>query len=120
MRVRSSDSVTIISLDPEATLLHLHEAARSLVEERKDVDSVWLFGSLAKGDAVPGSDADILVVLKQSNRRPEDRLTDFVDAFSGAGVPVEVLAYTQDEIGKMQADGNLFITGILEHRIPLA
>ncbi len=119
MRVRSSDSVTIISLNSEATLRRLRDAARSFVEERKEVDSVWLFGSLAKGDAVPGSDADIFVVLKQSDRRPEDRLTDFVDAFSGAGVPIEVLAYTQDEIDKMQADGNLFIKGILEHRIRL-
>jgi predicted nucleotidyltransferase len=120
MRVRSSDSVTIISLEAEAILQRLREAARSLIKQRDEVGSVWLFGSLAKGQAVPGSDADILVVLKEATRSPQDRLTEYVGAFAGVGVPAEVLAYTHDEIDAMRAEGNFLIHSILEDRLQLA
>lgn len=73
-----------------------------------------------QGQAVPGSDADIVVVLKKDTRLPKDRLTEYVGAFAGVGVPVEVLAYTQDEIDAMCAEGNLFIRAIVEHRLQLA
>jgi predicted nucleotidyltransferase len=48
-----------IDLSPLRTLL-------VRIEERYQPEQVWLFGSRARGDAEPGSDWDLLVVVPDS------------------------------------------------------
>jgi len=81
---------------------------------------VWLFGSLATGDALPGSDVDILIILEQSEYCPVKRLTAFVDDFSGLGIPVDVFSYTETEIDEMLRVENSFVRTMLDQRIRLA
>jgi predicted nucleotidyltransferase len=59
---------------------------------------VILFGSFAEGRAVPGSDVDILIVLRRDSRRIMDRSPEFLEKFSGIGIGVDVFAYTVDEL----------------------
>ena len=65
---------------------------------------MWLFGSLARGDFLPGSDADILIVLKDCELPFRDRLDRFAGAFSEIGIPVDVLPVTVSELNERKDD----------------
>jgi len=84
---------------------------------RDDVLEVSLFGSLARGNYAPGSDADIYILLKEDSRRFMDRIPEFLKHFSGAGLPVEVFPYTLEEVAEM-GDGG-FIKAIENEKIML-
>ncbi len=88
----------IFWLDSDEVLRRLRAAARRLVGDRPEVASVHLFGSLSAGRAVPGSDADVLILLERSDRRWLDRPLDYLPAFDDVGVPVELFCYTPDEV----------------------
>jgi predicted nucleotidyltransferase len=64
----------------------------------QNIVKVILFGSFAKGRAIPGSDVDILIVLRSDSRRFMDRIPEYLDAFSGIGIGVDVFPYTVDEL----------------------
>ena len=85
MRIRLSGSVKIFSLEPSLVIERLKARAQALKKEEQKVLGVYLFVSLARGEAVPGSDADMLVVLKDSGKPLLDRAADFMDFFCGAG-----------------------------------
>jgi predicted nucleotidyltransferase len=68
------------------------------VAERPEVQAVYLFGSLATGRAVPGSDADVLVVLDHSEERWLDRAARYRHYFAGVGLAVELFCYTPEEL----------------------
>jgi predicted nucleotidyltransferase len=70
------------------------------VTARSDVIAVCLFGSLAEGRAVPGSDADIMLLLRETSRRFMDRPLEYAPYFRGAGMPVEVFCYTVEEAAR--------------------
>jgi len=57
---------------------------------------VLLYGSLARGDYAPGSDADLLVVLSDSSEPPANR----PPLLPVLGLPIchELLVYTEDEL----------------------
>ena len=90
-------------------LPRLEEVAKRLLASRADVLEVSLFGSLARGNYAPGSDADIYILLKEDPRRFMDRIPEFLEHFSGAGLPVEVFPYTLEEVTKME-DGRFMKT----------
>jgi predicted nucleotidyltransferase len=85
----------------------LEEAVLVLARENPEIEQIWLFGSLARGDAVPGSDADILVVLSDSRLPFLDRSAHYQPESCGIGV--DVLAYTRSEFERMRAGGNHFL-----------
>lgn len=118
MRSRSSGSVRIISLDVDRIMKGLQSAARKLRQVDENVLEVYLFGSLAKGRAVPGSDADILIILESSPKPPLERVTDFMDFFSGLGIGVDIFPYTRVEMEKHKDDP--FLQEILRDRVRLA
>lgn len=97
MRKESYGSVTVFWLDRAEVERRLAAAARALVAGRPDVVGVYLFGSLAEGRAVPGSDADVLVLLARSTQRWLDRPLEFAGYFAECGIGVELFCYTVDE-----------------------
>jgi len=119
MRVKSSSSVRIISLDVESIIRKLKFAARELKKSNSNVLDVFLFGSLAKGETVPGSDADLLIVLKKSKKRIIDRVTDFMDSFSGMGMGIDIFPYTVEEINAFKKEENSLIKEAVSHGINL-
>jgi predicted nucleotidyltransferase len=101
--------VQVFSLDRE----------RALAELRRDcqVEAVALFGSLAQGRAIPGSDADVLVLLRaHPQARWFDRIPDYALA---AGLPVEVFPFTWAELQRGAQSPGLIRT-ILRTYLPLA
>ncbi len=63
--------------------------------------AVVLFGSFASGRAVPGSDLDVLIVLRDDPRPFLDRIPDY--APDDVPFPVDVFPYTMAEIAAGQS-----------------
>src|SRR5215468_5296711 len=91
---RSSSSSGVVFLDRARALAEVQRAVTALVDRRPGVREVWLYGSLARGDATPRSDADLLVVLDEDARRPMDRIPEFLLLLQGVGRPTDVLVLT--------------------------
>lgn len=112
--------VRVFALDAERARARLEECARALLRGDPEVEEVRLFGSLARGEAHPGSDADLLVVLRTSRLPFLDRGAEVLRHFAGAGIGCDVLAYTRDEIERMRAEGNPLIRAIDAESVSLA
>ncbi|NOX54146.1 MAG: nucleotidyltransferase domain-containing protein [Planctomycetes bacterium] len=89
--------MTIFWLDRKLALERAKEAAGRVLAECPDVVRVGIFGSVATGRAVPGSDVDVLIVLSQSDERPLDRPARFQPYFETVGLPVDLFCFTEDE-----------------------
>ena len=90
----------------------LRRAARRLGKAHPEIEAVWLFGSLARAEAVPGSDADILVVLDASALPFAQRPMHY--RLEGCGISVDMLIYTRAEMERMHREGSPFLRRIVE------
>jgi predicted nucleotidyltransferase len=107
MLKKSSSSVSAYFLDRTRIRGKLDEACQLLVKERPAVRSILLFGSFARGRAVPGSDLDLAIVIGGLDSRPwPQRTGDFLPYFAGLGVPVDLFCYTQAEWQEGLSNGN--------------
>jgi predicted nucleotidyltransferase len=95
--------VTVFSLDRDACRAALERLARALCATRSEVEDVILFGSLVGGRAGPRSDADILIILRDSPLRFLDRITSYARAFATSPIPCDVLPYTRAEVESLAA-----------------
>jgi predicted nucleotidyltransferase len=77
-----------------------------------EIERVIVFGSLVRGDAVPGSDVDLLLVLRESNLSFLDRIPHYLPSRFPVGV--DVFPYTREEFERMIGDGNPFVREALE------
>lgn len=96
--------VRVFRLDREGTVRRVVEAAGRLVAERPGVEEVHLFGSLARGDAVPGSDADVLVVLEDGAPAEPDPADWFPSRDIGLGV--DLLVWRRSALERAVGEGN--------------
>jgi uncharacterized protein len=60
-------------------------------------DRIYLFGSVARGDAGPDSDYDILLVVPDSSPPEQRRSRLAYDALWGTGTAADVLVWTATE-----------------------
>jgi len=97
MPSRSSTSSGVAFLDRARALAEVRRAVATLVAQRAGVREAWLFGSLARGNATPRSDADLLFVVDEDARRPMDRIPEFLRLLQGVGRPTDVLVLTVAE-----------------------
>jgi len=91
--------------------------ARELAEAHPEVERVLVFGSLVRDEAVPGSDVDFLVVLKDSPVPFLERASRYMPHRFPVGV--DVFAYTQAEVEEMLAQGNFFLRCALAEGVEL-
>lgn len=115
---RLADSVNVTYLDGEAILEQLRQASRR-IRQNPNVVNVYLFGSFTRGDYVPGSDADIAIILKRDDRRIMDRIPEFLAFFDEVDVGVDVFPYTEAEFEHMKSADNPFIQEILSNGVEL-
>ena len=97
VREESFNSVKVFWLDTDLVLTRLRERAEELLRDTR-IQKVVLFGSLAEGRAVPGSDADLLIVLEDDDRTMKERIDAYLEVFSGIGIGIDVFPYTQGEL----------------------
>ena len=117
MLKKSYGSVQVTWLDRPAVLAAVISSVHQLAGRKPEVQKVILFGSMARGDAVPGSDVDLLVVLTESGQPFLERISQYL--VSGVPVGVDVFPYTEHELAGMLEDGNPFIRQALNEGITL-
>ena len=121
MQERFSGSVKVRYLRREPVIEALRAIAQKLIDEDPRVEKVVLFGSLVTGRQTPRSDADICVILREEDqRRPMDRIPEFLGFFLKTPVPVDLLVYTRDEVEERLREGNRFLAEIVEKGMTLA
>lgn len=103
----SSSSLKVFWLNRKETTRRLQIAMKALKERHPEIGRAVLFGSLERGDAVPGSDADVLVVLSATDLTVDERAAVYRP--EGVGIPVDLFVYTRTELDGMLADGNRFV-----------
>ncbi len=82
---------------------------------------VLLYGSIARGEDGPRSDADIVIIVSRSpHRKLFKRVPEFLPYFTKLHIPIDLLAYTEAEIKRMSADGNPFIRRAITEGVELA
>ena len=114
---RSSASVKVTYLDQQAVQERIRRAVDDLASHRPEIKRVLLFGSLAAGRAVPGSDADLLVVLEYSDRSFLERIPLYTPA--GCRIGLDVFPYTEAEIESMRVSGNWLIRRALAEGVEI-
>ena len=98
IRKQSYGTVKVFWLDRSLLKSRIMQAVTKLSREHEAVTQVVLFGSVACDRAVPSSDADILVVVRDSDTPFLDRSSLFRGYFSDIGVGVDLFVYTQQEV----------------------
>ena len=93
----SLGSVKVFWLKQEELVEEIRNSALRLGESDENVLKIVLFGSLADRKAIPGSEADILILLKEDARRFMERVAEWQQRFS-LDFPTEVFPYTQEEL----------------------
>ncbi|MEW6405542.1 MAG: nucleotidyltransferase domain-containing protein [Chloroflexota bacterium] len=103
-------------LDEERAIEELVERVQGLLVNDERVIAVGLFGSLARGRALPSSDADLLIVLRtHPEARWIDRISEYASAFGGTALPVEVFPYTLRELTRVASRPGLIRTILREY-----
>lgn len=97
VREKSFGSVKTFWLDKDYVRRQLDRAVEGLAAD-SNVLKIILFGSFAEGRAVPGSDLDILIILRSDPRRFVERIQHYLDSFSEIGIGVDVFPYAVDEL----------------------
>ena len=95
--------VRVWKIDVPAVMAQLRAWAERLCANDDRVLAVVLFGSLARGDATARSDADVLLLLEETDLPFDRRLVHYRPL--GMPVPVEVFPYTRSEAGRMLREG---------------
>jgi predicted nucleotidyltransferase len=113
----SSSTVAVTYFDKAGVRKAAEGLARDLAARHPEVEEVILFGSVAWGTPVPGSDVDLMLVLSGSDRPFPDRIGRYVP--TGFPVGVDVFPYTRAEIARMRADDNLLVVDALRRGITL-
>ena len=98
IRKQSYGTVKVFWLDRSLLKSRIMQAVTKLSRAHEAVTQVVLFGSVACDRAVPSSDADILVVVRDSDTPFLDRSSLFRGYFSDIGVGVDLFVYTQQEV----------------------
>lgn len=115
----SSDSVKIISLDREHLLARLNEIATQIRRENEPVEEIRLFGSLARGDATGTSDADVLIVLRETTETDlHRRILRFIRYFD-LDRGTDLLVYTRAELERELTSDNRFLRRVWRESLPL-
>ncbi|MCU0724781.1 MAG: nucleotidyltransferase domain-containing protein [Planctomycetes bacterium] len=106
MPMESSPSAGIEWLDLPRRLADLRLRARHLRQAMPSVSRVIRFGSLARGDAGPRSDADLLIVVSgPPHPRPPDRAAEVSRGLGRGSCPVDVFVLTEEEVDDARERG---------------
>ncbi|MBI4264261.1 MAG: nucleotidyltransferase domain-containing protein, partial [Acidobacteria bacterium] len=106
--------VRVFRLDRDRVMARLRAQAARVIAERPETVEVVLFGSFARGDAMPGSDADLVLVVEEHPRPFHERPLDYARFFEGIGVGCDILVYTRAERQALEGTPSLLRTALAE------
>lgn len=108
-------SVRIWKVDRERVWAGLERWLREVIEPASEVREVWLFGSYARGEEWPGSDVDLLVIVREADEPFAERSLRYMPL--RAGLPLEIFVYTEREAENLrQQPGSLVWIAMREGR----
>jgi predicted nucleotidyltransferase len=81
--------------------------------EKYGPEKIILFGSAARREAGPDSDADFLIIKKQTPYYGSDRIRELSPIIE-RNIPVDFLIYRPEEFEKRLAMGDPFLKAILK------
>lgn len=119
MANESSPSVKVTWFDYSAVWEAVRRFTQELVQQFGEVEEVRVFGSLVRRECVPGSDVDILILLREYHLPFHERIAVFLPR-TPMPVSVDVFPYTRQEVEQMLAEGNHFLRRALEEGVVLA
>jgi uncharacterized protein len=102
--------VRVFRLNQELVRSRLRAAATRLLLERPEVVEIRLFGSLARGDAGPSSDADLLIIVRNGAGGFFERAQPLAPYFDGTGVGRDLVVYTESEARQLAMDPSLLVS----------
>src|ERR1700674_104656 len=95
-RRRSLNSVVIKSVDKVRVRQAMDDLAEKLFSKHGDIEEIVVFGSFETGDFIPGSDLDVLLALRESDKPVRDRVGDFLP--QSFPVPLDLFPFTRAEM----------------------
>jgi predicted nucleotidyltransferase len=98
-------------MDP--TLQSEIESITSQLIEKYKPEKIILFGSAARGDSNADSDADFLIIKKDTPHKGRDRMIE-VSRMIDRNIPADFLVYRPEEFQKRLDMGDPFLQMILE------
>jgi predicted nucleotidyltransferase len=104
-------TVNVTYFDREGVRRAVAEYVHVLAARHAELEEVVLFGSLASGTPVPGSDVDLLLILESADRPFRERIPLFLPGRFPVGV--DVFPYTRSEIERMRREGNPLVLRML-------
>ena len=109
-RRRFLNSVVIRSINPD----QIREAVRSFADQIRqnhpEIERVIWFGSWVTGLPVPGSDVDLCIIVKSSNKPPRERVSDFLPV--GFPTGIDLFIYTKNEFERLRQSSPGWYTAI--------
>ena len=113
---RSSSSAGAAYLDRERRIEELRAAALRAAARLAALRRVILFGSLVAGIPTPRSDADLLVVVSDSDHpEPRDRVPEVRRALMPLPCPVDLFVLTTEELDRHTREGHPLVREAREH-----
>lgn len=97
---KSYNSVQIFWLNKDLVEQRLNASVERLVRANPEVEKIVLFGSLAEGRGVTGSDIDVLIIVDDCQDKFINRSLKYVSFFSDVGLGADIFVYTKDEVAK--------------------
>lgn len=86
------------------------------IVEAVQPERIILFGSLARGDAAPDSDVDLLVIESEPFTSSRSRFREIARLERAMGtIPVatDILVYTTEEVARLQSSANHIVARAL-------
>jgi predicted nucleotidyltransferase len=120
LHLRSSGSVTTISLNTAEVLASLSAIAARIRAAHPEVLSVRLFGSVARGDQAGTSDVDVLIVLKGDESGDQLEWIRKYYSYFRLPVPVDLLVYSEAQLLDRLQSGDPWFARIFKESIGLA
>jgi uncharacterized protein len=89
------------------------ESITTQIVRKYGPEKIILFGSAARGDVGPDSDADFLIIKGQTPYYGADRIRELSQLIE-RNIPVDFLVYRPDEFEKRLGMGDPFLKAILK------
>ena len=112
-RMRSFSSVQIESVDLDKLMQDVHASAAAIGSEHSEVEACILYGSFLKGDYLPESDIDVLILVETAQETFLKRTDIFRDFFLPLPMDVDLKVYTRKEAEMMLQEENSFLVEAL-------
>jgi hypothetical protein len=107
-------------LQPDELLAVEEFKRRILAELPGQVKAIILFGSKARGDAHPGSDIDLLVIVDHRTPEVDDVISEITaETLLEQRIDISALDFTSDEIAEWAALGTPLMRNVAEEGIVL-